>query len=216
MPTNSAVLALRRMLWRVRTHGLHRGVQLATIRLWRRLFNNRDELYVIDCADVQRPAIGTPSLRIRHFVQVDEIPAPLMQEFASRKGGRALATDALRRFFARGAVLWTAEIGGRLAAYHWTARRGLDGYFFHGLSDTDEVICAAEVFPEFRGRGAFPQLIRHSVSVLAERGSRRVFASCKVWNVSSRHALEKAGLVRIGRARMLRFPGRRVVVWTEP
>jgi RimJ/RimL family protein N-acetyltransferase len=73
---------------------------------------------------------------------------------------------------------------------------------------TDEVeIKYCLTLPPFRGRGIYPEVIRHMISYLSMRDVKRIFMCVRRNNLPSIRGIEKAGFRRVGKFRLIRILG---------
>jgi GT2 family glycosyltransferase/peptidoglycan/xylan/chitin deacetylase (PgdA/CDA1 family)/RimJ/RimL family protein N-acetyltransferase len=148
------------------------------------------------------PPISTvviPQLTIIRYSRLIDIGPERLQTLAEARGMRFIRE--FERLFRIGAQLWMGLLDGEVAGICWS-RSGLTRPdYFVPLETNDANILSCFVFPQFRGRGIYPTMLKYIASTLKDHsGIRRVFIDCQPWNHSSIRGIEKAGFHLIGRA----------------
>lgn len=124
-----------------------------------------------------------------------------------------IARRDLAERFAANADLWLIRFEDKLAGYGWTlAGRTLKPHYLP-LGKTDLHLFDFLVFPEYRGRGINPALVRHILEQGRAEGLARAYIEATEWNEPQLTSLTKTGFHRLGIARKMSLFGRTVVDW---
>jgi GNAT superfamily N-acetyltransferase len=209
-----SVVILERALWQTRHHGWRHVFHRLVEKVRQSSAFSADMVYLTDCICARDVDISAdPAMVVTAHATRADVPDAFVEELAKRKGGRPVAEALLQHFFDKRGVLWVAAIDGRPVGYHWTIQSGIDGFFFRPLVTDETVIYAADVFPEFRGRGIWPALVRRTFRELRNQGARRFHICCKEWNKASHRVIVKCGFAFRGFAREFSLVGRHIVIW---
>lgn len=205
----------RRLLFLYREYGPLNLVLFLGIRPWQFFFRNAEYLFVILSDNLSENTEDRPEFEVKPYRAIEELSENDLEAWSLRKGGMEPLLAFLDAFFSRGAVLWTAHEQGAMVGYVWTARKGLLGFYFLPLLDSEAVMHAGEVFPEFRGRDVLPAMIEQVARRLSREGVEHSYLGCKVWNRAAYRAISKTSAIEIGRASEFRIGGRTIVVWKD-
>lgn len=204
LPAAATVGAFARAL---RRHGLRRLPRLALMRVYRRLFQNRNWVFRLQAGDIPpltAPA-GTAEFELMDCRQPSEVSPGCWAQITASEGIHVL--NQFSREFASGGVLWIASIGSCVVGYVWSRHGGTLATWFVPLRPHDVVLHSAVIFPQWRGRRIFSEMIRAiAQATLASDGC--AYIDCKVWNEASLHSIQRAGF-QIVRDAPFKAPPRR-------
>ena len=199
-----------------RKHGAINLARVLGIRIWRNLFQSAEYIFVILCNDLVENTEGNlQDLEVKLYLAIEDLPEKDLEIWSMHKEGMQPVLAFLEKFFSRGAVLRIFYKQGAMVGYMWSAKKGLNGFHFFPLLDNEAVLYAAEVFPEFRGKGVWPIMIDLTAQGLGREGIERVYLGCKVWNHSSYRGITKTSAIELGRVSEIRMRGRAIVVWRD-
>jgi RimJ/RimL family protein N-acetyltransferase len=177
-------------------------VRGAALRLWRRIFQHRNHVFVFEGPPPQPP--GPPDLHIVRIASLAEFPEELRTQYIAVHSTRTL--ESLQWEFDRGAVLWVGVIAGAMATSSMTRRGAHFLRWFVPLQDADMVIFRNQTLPEFRGRRLNPALM-HAVMAAELPSGGRAYIDCKVHNHASIRSIEHTGFRRIATLPPLKIAG---------
>ena len=158
-----------------------------TVERYRRWFQNRNHVFR---HSGPYEAVADGAVRFVRYAEHRAVPAEVLAVIKRHGGERALGKD--RAEMQCGAALWVAFIGDEVAGTSMS-RRGRDfRSWFVPLADEDIVIFRNRTYPEHRGKGVCPRMMRHIMHTeLAEGGM--AYVDCRVYNKPSIRSIEKAG-----------------------
>lgn len=156
-------------------------------RYYRRYFQNRNHVFVRRGPFPPEHRSDCTFVRYERF---DDLPAAMRETIINHGGQRSMETD--QREMSEDAVLWAALIDSNLAGTLFTRPGRLYRHWFVPLDAEDLIIFRVRTFPEFRGRGVAPSLMRHAMAESLTE-SDRAYIDCRVYNKPSIRSIEKAG-----------------------
>jgi len=118
------------------------------------------------------------------------LPAFVTEQLKAFGTERMLQTDLLE--LRSGSRLWYGLADDRLAVVLFTRRGNQFRNWFTPLRPTDMVIFRVRTYPEFRGRGLAPALMRFAMHESLQHGDF-AFIDCGTDNQPSIRSIEKAG-----------------------
>jgi hypothetical protein len=221
---NRYALLFHKFLWNVKEQGAAELIRHVIREISRETFSGGQHLFSVRCAELPEPGFYLPdSLIIERFQSREAIPRVYLDKLAEFISKKYMSEETVLFYLERllglfddGAFLSIAMVDNRIGAYLWSLRSkgNYQRYFpFFPLTNEDGVVFAGLTHPGLRGQNLLPALIRFNIEALWLEGVRQVFASCKVWNESSRHGIIKGGMQWIGTARVLQIFNRRIVAW---
>lgn len=158
---------------------------------YRRWFQHRNHIFVhtgpflpVESSDVAFVA----------FDRFDEIPERIREAMRSYSGDRALEMDRVE--LDHGATMWAAMLGGEPVGMLFLRRGRCFAKWFVPLCSDDLVIFRMRTYPEFRGRGIAPLLMKQAMHAMLDPGDK-AYIDCRVYNTASIRSIEKAGFVRV-------------------
>ena len=160
-------------------------------RYYQKSFRNRNYIFVH-----QGPfePVKNPICEFARYKSFDEVPRDVREAIERYGGQKALETD--RREMEQDSIMWVAFLGQQLTGVLFT-RRGVDFQrWFVKLQDDDIVIFRVRTYPEFRGRGIAPSLMRYAMNSLLHKGNN-AYIDCRVYNRPSIRCIENAGFSMI-------------------
>jgi hypothetical protein len=117
--------------------------------------------------------------------------------------------------FQKGASLWVIKNGAEMVGYGWTVTgRTLEPRFFP-LTPYDVYLFDFLIFPQYRGKGMNPLLVRHVLCNLAAQCQGRAFLEVAEWNRPQFSSLRRTPFRRMGSAKKVTLGRRTIVYWTE-
>jgi ribosomal protein S18 acetylase RimI-like enzyme len=207
--------AITRLAGYHKRHGFTATVRRLSLQARRALFSGRMVLFYCDLSASCSSTADIPSsLKVeRHRNQGDLSPEHL-QQITSFWNPR-LAKRNIEERFERRASLWLIKSDGALVGYGWTLQgQTIEPHFFP-LGPNDVHLFDFQVFPQYRGRGMNPLLVRYILRELAEECRGRAFIESAEWNHAQLASLWKTPFHRIGRAKKFTIFGRTMVCWKE-
>ena len=206
--------ALSRPIEYYRRHGFSATLSRLGLSLKRAISGDRLLLYALDLSRHQR----TPGPFAHDSVQRIDAESALHPADLDRivsVWNPVIRRRQISERFKAGASLWLAKSAGNLVAYGWTlCGHTIEPHFFP-LLPSDAHLFDFFVFPEYRGRGFNPSLVRAILEALALEGKSRAFLEAAEWNAPQLASLRHTPLRPIGLARKFEFWGRTFVVWTR-
>jgi len=124
----------------------------------------------------------------------DLLSPSLMAQLKATGTERMLETDLVE--LRSGSRLWYGLVDGRLAVVLFTRRGHQFRNWFTPLQPSDMVIFRVRTYPEFRGRGLAPSLMRYAMHESLQNGDCS-FIDCGTDNQPSIRSIEKAGFRKI-------------------
>lgn len=196
-------------------HGFGATVRRVGVAAKRALFSSRMVLFYCDLsAPSSRTADLPSSLKVERHINKSHLSEQDLHEITSFWNPR-LAARNIKERFEQGASLWLIKAGGRLAGYGWTLRGHTVEPHYFPFGPDDIHLFNFHVFPQYRGKGVNPVLVRYILRELAEECRGRAFIESAEWNHAQLASLWKTPFHRIGRARKFAIFGRTMVCWKE-
>jgi ribosomal protein S18 acetylase RimI-like enzyme len=195
-------------------HGFTATIRRVVLQVRRKLFAGRMAVFYCDLNKSTSP-LNTPSSlkleRLRTFPELSPADLQAMTSFWSPKQ----ALRNIRERFDKGATLWLIRSGKRVAGYGWTLQgRTIEPYYFP-LGSDDVHLFDFHVYPEFRGRGINPLLVRYILASLATETDGRAFIEAAEWNQAQLASLKKTPFRRMGLVRTATLFGNVFSCWRE-
>jgi ribosomal protein S18 acetylase RimI-like enzyme len=217
---------LRKIVRRVKDHGLAGTISHALRRLWRSLVPPLRQVYCANLADVPLPAPDAdPSVRVQPYRSMAEVPMAVRDGILAggtiddkKPPSAGTVTEFLDWLFAQGAVLWACTRDGSLAGYLWSIRGSAEEprYHFFPLGPRDAVFLAHEVFPAHRGRDLNRRMTHLVLSEMKAAGVERVYVDVEISNRRSLKSFSRTVFAPVGLARMKKWRKRQLVIWAHP
>jgi hypothetical protein len=207
--------AITRLAGYHKRHGFSATVRRLSLQARRALFSGRMVLFYCDMSVPGSSAADLPSsLKVeRHRDQADLSPEHLRQ--ITSFWNPRLAKRNIEERFERRASLWLIKSDGALVGYGWTLQgQTIEPHFFP-LGPNDVHLFDFQVFPQYRGCGMNPLLVRYILRELAEECRGRAFIESAEWNHAQLASLGKTPFHRMGWARKFTILGRTTVFWKE-
>ena len=187
-----------------------RRIGLAT-RRW--VFSGRVILFYCDLSTVSSQAAELPgSIKVeRKRSEADLKPRDL--EKITSLWNPKLARRNLRERFGLGASLWLIKSEDNLAGYGWTLQgHTVEPHFFE-LGQQDIHLFDFHVFPQYRGQGLNPLLVKQILRNLADGVEGRAFVEAAEWNQAQLTSLGRTPFHRLGSARKFTLFRHTMVFW---
>jgi RimJ/RimL family protein N-acetyltransferase len=166
-------------------------------RYYRRLFRKRYHVFVHH-GPFELPA--NLAFQIARYNRFSDVPEDVCRTIVQREGQRALEMD--RQEMDEGSVMWVAWINNQVAGFVVSTQGRAFRSWFTKLQDQDIVLGRGRTYPEYRGRGLCPTMMRYIMHVeLADGGI--AYTDCAVDNHSSIRGITKAGFSRLGTMKQL-------------
>ncbi len=187
-------------------------------------FARKEFLFTLDCRQCSAQWAKVPAdFTMAKYEQRENVPVEILDEIRTRiskpEMSREDAEFHLERtlaFFAQGGTLWVARLEGYSAGFLWSFR-AQDDFQPHfppfPIAPGEAVLISGYAFPQVRGKGTIPNLIRYTASELAKSGVTRLYVTCRVWNEASRRCILKGGFEPVGVFRAARVFSRWLVLW---
>ena len=199
-----------------RKYGVIRLARVIGNRPWRKLFHGTEYLFVINCDDeIKSRGSELEEYEVKLYLAIDKVPEKDLEVWSKHRGSMDSVRSVLQNFFAKEGILEIFSKQGAMIGYGWAVRKGINGFHFFPLLENEAVLYAAEIFPEFRGKGMMSILMNLTVGGLAQMGIERVYVSCEAWNHASYRGISKTSAIELGRAREFRLGNRTIVVWRD-
>src|SRR6185369_12917937 len=194
-------------------YGFSATVHRAGVAVRRALFSGRMVLFYCDLHSQGRPIVGMPSsMNVERKRSEGELSQQHLQEITSF-WNPALARRNIKERFRHRAVLWLIKSEGRLVGYGWTLQgHTVEPHYFR-LAPDDTHLFDFHVFPQYRGRGVNPLLVRYILASLAAESQGRAFIEAAEWNQAQLASLRMTPFLRLGSARKFKLFGRTIVCW---
>jgi ribosomal protein S18 acetylase RimI-like enzyme len=194
-------------------NGLSATFRRAGLAARRALFSNRNVLFYCNLATQMAPPADLPSFmkleRKKSFTDLSPDDLQAMISFWNPK----LARRNMKERFDKGALLWLMKSQGGLAGYGWALQGSTMEPHYFPLGQQDVHLFDFHVFPQYRGRGVNPFLVRCILHRSAADGGTRAFIEAAEWNQAQLSSLGKTPFHRFGRARKWTVFGRTIVCW---
>jgi len=137
--------------------------------------------------------------------------AEVMKEL-EEKGGSGMVRE-FERLFSLGCELWLGWIGNEVTGICWSRKGIRRNDYFVTLTQDDANILSCFVFPDFRGRGIYPAMLRIINTVLMTQDNvKAVYIDCRSWNRPSIRGILKAGFVQLGTAFRIEIASRQWIL----
>ncbi len=169
------------------------------LRMYRRLFQHRN--YVFVHKGPYNPETA-PTCKIEKYSSFAELPENVKKAFLSSGGHDVMEINRVE--LENNAVLYVGYIDDKVAGVLFSRQGKYFKRWFVDLADNDIVLFRAKTYPEFRGRGICPTLIRYAMHDNLFNTSNFAYADCRVYNTASERAITKAGFQKIGVMKPLR------------
>jgi ribosomal protein S18 acetylase RimI-like enzyme len=194
-------------------NGLRATVQRLGLATKRTLFSSRMVLFYCDLSTLSSPATEMPaSLKVERHTSQTEISPHELQEITSFWDPE-LARRRIKERFELGASLWIIKSEDNLAGYGWTLQgRTVEPHYFR-LAPDDVHLFDFHVFPQYRGRGLNPLLVRYILRSLAAECQGRAFIEAAEWNQAQLASLRRTPFRHLEAARKFTLFRRTVVFW---
>lgn len=115
--------------------------------------------------------------------------------------------------FALGASLWLIKSNDCLAGYGWSLRGCTVEPHYFRLTQHDVHFFDFYVFPQYRGRGVNPTLVRYMLHSLIDECRGHAFIEAAEWNEAQLASLRRTPFCRLGSARKFTLFRRTMVCW---
>ena len=194
-------------------HGLVDTARRVALQAKRAVFSGRMVVFYCDMGK-QAPCPNLPStLLLQRIQNFAELSAADLQQMTSFWNPQQSLRNIQERFDKR-ASLWLIRSGERIAGYGWTLQGcAIEPYYFP-LGPDDVHLFDFHVFPEHRGRGFNPLLIKHILASVADETEGRAFIEAAEWNWAQLASLKKTPFRCLGLVRTVTFFGRTFSCWT--
>jgi len=194
-------------------HGFSATVRRVGLAAKRALFSGRMVLFYCDLHSQAWPIVGMPSsMDVERKRNEGELSQQHLQEITSF-WNPGLARRNITERFRHGAVLWLIKSEGRLVGYGWTLQgHTVEPHYFR-LAPDDTHLFDFHVFPQYRGRGVNPLLVRYVLGSLAAESQGRAFIEAAEWNHAQLASLRMTPFRRLGSARKFTFSRHTAVYW---
>lgn len=217
---------LHKLYWNINEQGISGSFRKLLYGFWRELFHGSEHLFYLDLSHIPDKELHIPqNVQIDTFIKKEDIPEQIMdslKDFVRKKGMKEEFEEyylgKILNLYKHGAALYVAKVDNKPAAYLWsiTDKGNYTPYFsFFTLVPEDALLFGGVTLPPYRGKGLVPMLIRHGAYCSKKNGKKRVYATCKTWNISSFRCIVKAGLKEITIARGVRVFGKRIAIWPK-
>jgi len=204
---------IRRLATYFKRHGFRATTRRASLATRRVLFSNRQVVFYCDLANPPQEALPN-FLTVERKKSYEELSAPDLHKMVSF-WNPTVAQRNIEERLGKGASLWLIKSGEQLAGYGWTLQgRTIEPHYFP-VGREDVHLFDFYVFPEHRGQGINPQLVREILRGSAIEGLCRAFIEAAEWNQAQLTSLTKTSFRRVGRARKMTMFGRTVVCWDK-
>ena len=187
-------------------------------RIWRALFYNKDVLFYRDISTIDESDVPLPpNITVRHFSKIEEIPQKDLLWLYKIRGGQLLVQNLLNHFFQIKATLWFVYLDDKVVGWRCSKTQEI-GFFKHffqhfPLTPKDAVCGAAEIFPEYRGRGINPTMLKLMFLEMKKSGINRIYLVIKEWNHANIKSVQKADFKKIGIAKEINILGKKIIIW---
>jgi hypothetical protein len=194
-------------------HGIGATVRRALLSAKRALFSRGMVLFYCDLDKQTIPPASMPTSlkvkRLKGYAELGEQDLASMTDFWNPEQAKR---NILTRF-EQGASLWLISAGDKLAGYGWTLQgRTIESHYFP-LAQNDVHLFDFHVFPQFRGQGLNPLLVKHILYGLTDECDGRAYIEAARWNEAQLSSLGKTPFRRLGSARKSTILRRTIVCW---
>ena len=205
----------RRIFDYYRRQGSIATVRRAVVGMRRTLFSSHMVLFYCDLGEATSAStVPLDRVQVERKTNLSAL-SPEDLHAVTNFWSQALALQNITERFDKGALLWLIKTDGTLAGYGWTLKGGTMEPHFFPLSQHDVHLFDFHVFPQFRGRGLNPFLVKYRLRKLAPEGACRAFIEAAEWNHAQLSSLEKTPFHRLGRARKWLLFGCTTVSWAD-
>jgi len=205
--------SISRLVGYFRRHGISATVRRAGLSTRRALFSSRMVLFYCDLHPQSLPIpCMSSSLEVERKRHEGELGSRDLEEITSFWNPK-LARRNIKERFGRGAVLWLIKSEGRLMGYGWTLQGHTVEPHYVCLAPDDIHLFDFHVFPQYRGRGVNPLLVRYILGSLSAESRGRAFIEVAEWNQAQLASLRMTPFRRLGSARKFTFFRRTAVYW---
>jgi ribosomal protein S18 acetylase RimI-like enzyme len=196
-------------------HGFGDTLRRFTVAAKRALFSNRMVLLYCDLSAQCSTSADLPSSFAveRHRRQADVNPCDL--EAIIKFWNPLLSRQNIKARFDKGGSLWLIKSEGQLAGYGWTLQGNTVEPHYFRLGPDDIHLFDFQVFPQYRGQGMNPLLVRYILCSLAEDCRGRAFIEAAEWNQPQLASLKRTPFRRLGLATKFTLLKRTIVCWDE-
>lgn len=155
------------------------------------IFQKRNHIYVH-----QGPfkPVSSSFYKFVKYIDFNHIPNSIRETIVC--AGRMETLDMDRQELNQEATMWAALVDQNLASILFTRRGYHFKRWFVTLSDDDIVLFRMRTYPEYRGQGIAPLLMRFAMHNSLKQGDR-AFIDCRIHNKSSIRCIQKASFNRI-------------------
>ena len=203
----------RNLAWYLRRHGIRSLLQ----RIWGEVatnINNKEYLYLIDLAYPLVNSNQQQCLRIESHTTWNSIPNEDILQLEIYKS-RERIKHFLNRNFDRKGTLWLVKKEDLLIGLEWTFLGGLNGFYSLPVSPREAIILAVEVFPEFRGKGYWPNIAMLTFNKLKNQGITRIYLKTHVSNRPMQASMRKVNCQVIGLVRTFSIGKKYLTIWDK-
>jgi ribosomal protein S18 acetylase RimI-like enzyme len=196
-------------------HGFEPTVRRLGLAARRMLFSGRTVLFYCDLSAQTSLMADLPSsLMVGRYRNQTALSPQDLQEITSFWNPK-LAARNIKQRFEQGASLWLIKSEGHLAGYGWTLQgQTIEPHYFR-LGSDDIHLFNFQVFPQYRGRGVNPLLVRYIVRSLAAECQGRAFIEAAEWNQAQLSSLRRTPFRRLGSARKITFFRHTIAFWDD-
>ncbi len=199
-----------------RRHGLAATARRLRLAVKRRLFAGRMVVFYCDLDARYLSQANLPAgCTVQRMTALRELTPEHLREMTEYWNPEIARKHIVERF-AKGASLWLAKFGDELAGYGWSLRGSTIEPYYLPLAIEDAHLFDFYVFPDYRGRGINPSLVRQILIALASEQTGRAFIEAAEWNDAQLASLAKTPFRRLGFVRSFSLFGRNVVSWAYP
>jgi ribosomal protein S18 acetylase RimI-like enzyme len=198
-----------------RRHGLAATVLRFQIGVKRKLFAGRMAVFYCDLDSRYLSQVSLPAgCTVQRITALRDLAPEHLRQMTEYWNPEIARKHIIERF-AKGASLWLLKFNDQLAGYGWSLRGSTIEPYYFPLGSEDAHLFDFYVFPDYRGRGINPSLVRHILLALASEQTGRAFIEAAEWNDAQLTSLAKTQFRRLGRVRSFTLFGRNVVSWAE-
>lgn len=165
------------------------------------------------------------NMELQTFANIQDIPENPMNSLKNFVRKKGMKEDYVNYYvgkildcFKDGAVMHALLVDNEIATYYWSiaAEGNYDRYFpYFPLLPEDVVNFGSFTLPRYRGRGFVAILSSHVAEHHRKNGKTRMYATCKIWNTSSRQSILKSGFEEVAMAQRIGAFGKNIVIWTK-
>jgi len=208
---------LKRFFRFYQENGMMNMIQRIRVIFVRHFFQNKTILFYFDLVELKENDCPLPvNYEIERKKNKSDLSEEDLNTFMAQRGkycGAEKVKSQIEVRFKKKAQFWLIRKNEQFAGFLWSIRNGYVAPFFIPLTLNDVVLFDIETFPEFRGAGINPLLMKYTFHELKKEGVARVYITVKVWNSSSIRAMEKTGFKRIGIAKKFKIFGHDITMW---